>query len=243
MTDEFRILFVDDEQTFLDSTADLLRREGYGCDSISDVADAARLLEENAYQLLIADIKMPGNSDLEFVRRLAAETHDLSIILVTGHPSLASALQGVELCVVAYLVKPFDFHDLLAKVRAVAQFSSVLGIVRKELSRLDEHRHALRHVERSMQHVPRASNSQSWHTLVTITLGNIVGALSNLNQVVNQAEGRTGQGIAVPALAAQTADLRGVLSETVAILERTKSSFKSKELRDLRRRLEGLLNP
>jgi DNA-binding response OmpR family regulator len=243
VNDDFRILFVDDEETFLYSTADLLRREGFACDCASDAADAARCLAKSSYQLLIADIRMPGNADLEFVNSLASIAQGLSIILVTGHPSLASALQCIELPVVAYLVKPFNFHDLLSKVQAVAQFASVQCMVRRELYRLEEHRQGLRHAETSMQHVPRATYAQSWHALVTITLGNIVDALANLNHIVDQGDGPSPNDAGAQRVPALPGDLREVLHETVATLERTKNSFKSKELRDLRKRLEGLLNP
>ncbi len=96
MNPTLRILFVDDEQTFLHSTVDLLRRMGHECDGTSDVAEACQWLEVNDYDLAITDINIPGNVNLEFVQRLAAYRHGLPVILVTAYPSIDSAIHSVE---------------------------------------------------------------------------------------------------------------------------------------------------
>ena len=112
-----RILIADDEETFLHSTADLLRREGYECDCATDAATAADKLKQTKYDLFIADIKMPGNWELELIREIRSITKDMPVILVTGSPSLDTTKQAVQLRVVAYLVKPVDFDQLLALVK------------------------------------------------------------------------------------------------------------------------------
>ena len=59
-----RILLADDEETFLSSTADLLRKEGFECDTVQDGASALARASENNYDLLVTDLEMPGNADL-----------------------------------------------------------------------------------------------------------------------------------------------------------------------------------
>src|SRR5258705_4617016 len=117
MTKQGRILIVDDEETFSHAIIELLRREGYACDGANDAAKALQLLQCETYDLVIADINMPGNVDLEFVHLLSERTPGLPVILVTGHPTLPSAIQSIRLPVVAYLLKPFGFADLLGYVR------------------------------------------------------------------------------------------------------------------------------
>ncbi len=56
-----KILLADDEQTFLHSTADLLRDQGYECDCAMDAEEASALMQRTEYDLLISDINMPGN--------------------------------------------------------------------------------------------------------------------------------------------------------------------------------------
>ena len=155
MTNALRILFADDEETFLYSTADLLRLEGFECDCVPNAIVARQQLQQTAYDLVIADIKMPGNTELEFARFLADLNPSPPMILVTGHPSLNSAVQSVQLPVVAYLVKPFDFGELLAKVRAVEQNVAVQRAVGNELARLWEYRKSLMQVSQCTWQQPR----------------------------------------------------------------------------------------
>lgn len=113
-----RILIADDEETFLTSTADLLRREGYECACVRDAGSAARMLKTTGYDVLIADINMPGNAQLEFIRDLPHLSQGVLVILVTAYPSLRSAIEAVRLAVAAYLVKPCHFGDVLSAVRS-----------------------------------------------------------------------------------------------------------------------------
>lgn len=82
---------------------------------------ALGLLATRRYELLIADLQMPGNTQFELVEQLEQIAPEVPVILVTGYPTLASAIRAVELPVVAYLVKPFDFDELLKHVRKAIQ--------------------------------------------------------------------------------------------------------------------------
>ncbi len=119
MVDSRRILIADDEESFLYSTADILRREGYDCSCASDAIAATEMLRKESYDLLIADIKMQGNSDLEFIKALPQIAGEMPVILVTGYPSLNSAIESIQLPVVAYLVKPFELNELLVRVKDI----------------------------------------------------------------------------------------------------------------------------
>ena len=112
-----RILIVDVEETFLHSTADLLRKEGYECDCVLDAKTAVEILRKTRYDLLIAVIKIPGNSDLEVIKELPQIAAGLPVILVTDNPPLNSAIQSIQPLVVAYLLKPFELNDLLVQVK------------------------------------------------------------------------------------------------------------------------------
>ena len=94
MSELGRILIADDEETFLMSTADLLRNEGFECDCAPDATSAAQMLRSGDHDLLIADIKMPGNFELEFIRDLPQIAEGLPVILVTGYPTLDTAIQS-----------------------------------------------------------------------------------------------------------------------------------------------------
>jgi DNA-binding NarL/FixJ family response regulator len=112
-----RILLADDEDTFRSSVAVLLGREGYVCDVAGSAEEAAALLTRESYDLLITDLRMPGNLDLELLRGVAAGSSVLPVIVVTAYPSVPSAVEAMRCAVVDYLVKPFDFDELLKSVR------------------------------------------------------------------------------------------------------------------------------
>lgn len=134
MTRLGRIIIADDEETFLESTADLLREEGYECDCAMTGQNAIEWLHKKQYDLLIADIKMPGNGEMELIKELPKITEGLMAILVTGYPSLETAILATRLSVAGYLTKPVNFDNLLelvhqsvARAQAFRRFNNEAG--------------------------------------------------------------------------------------------------------------------
>lgn len=128
------ILLVDDEETFRESTCRLLRREGFDCHSAADADEGVEILRENRFDLLIADIRMPGNHDLRLVQAARDLDNQMPVILVTGYPSTDTAVHSIELSVAGYLTKPLEMADLLCHVKpAIAHsrnqraLASILG--------------------------------------------------------------------------------------------------------------------
>jgi DNA-binding NtrC family response regulator len=131
-----RILIVDEDKTFRDSTASLLGQEHYECVCAPDATTAAESLRAAAFDLLITDVKMPGNLNLELIQGIIDSIANIPLVLVTGHPSLHSAIESFQLPVVAYLVKPFERDDLLAavdKAMAAARLSRVARTMSQRL--------------------------------------------------------------------------------------------------------------
>jgi ActR/RegA family two-component response regulator len=237
-----RILVADDDETFLLSTADLLRREGYHCDCAPDAAVAEKLLRASRYDLLIADIRMPGNKDLEFVGRLGDIAKGMPVILVTGYPSLDTAIESIRLPVVAYLVKPVDFDELLGRVEIALQYGGAYAAVEETRSRVAEWNDDLDKIGRLMRLSRSDATPLSTNTFVDLTMTNIVGALSDIRNLTESITSRAGEPAACHLLnCPRPAALIKGLTEAVEVLEKTKRSFKSKELAELRRRLEEIL--
>lgn len=231
-----RILIADDEPTFLASTAELLRREGYTVDTVEDAASALTAITTAPYDLLITDLEMPGNADLDLVQQVAHASGGLPIIIITGFPSVRSAIACIELPVAAYLVKPVHFPELLKRAStAVARFRSYQTMQHAE-GRLREYRREL-----EVMPTPPANDARGGvDSFLALTLRNVMGSLTDLEQLGRALAGKT-DGTAHPCQlinCPRGAQLQRAVEDTIAVLEETKGSFKSKTLGDLRHRLE-----
>lgn len=238
-----KCLIVDDEETFLQSTAELLRREGYHCDCAPDSASATELLKNEGYDLLIADIKMPGNAELEFVKDLPQIDESIPVILVTAHPTLYTAIQSVQLNVAAYLVKPIDFNELLKQVKTSISLSHVRNLIETTSSRLESWQTDLANIEKGISSPNAGIRATSLNRYLDLNFNNTVSMLSDLkhlaeSNVSDQAKDKDACHLFnCPKLSSLTE----AVNDTVQVLEKTKSSFKSKDLGMLRKRLETLL--
>ncbi|QDT11119.1 sigma-54-dependent transcriptional regulator [Planctomycetes bacterium K23_9] len=112
-----RILIADDEPLFRDTTAELLRDEGYECVCVEDASDAINVLNEQSFDLILSDLNMPGNLQLELLQEGRTKFAHVPMIVVTGVPSIPSAIQSVRLGIADYLSKPVKFEELLASVQ------------------------------------------------------------------------------------------------------------------------------
>ena len=236
MTDAGRILLADDEPTFLEATADLLRGEGYACETVQDAEAALAAVAAGPFDLLISDLEMPGNADLQLVRQIAEQHGGLPVIILTGYPSVRSAVACIELPVAAYLTKPVAFPELLERVkRAVSRFRSWQAMQQAE-QRLKGWQEEFAKVSAMSQ-----GGAVPVDMFLALTLRNVMGSLTDLQQLgraLNQqpVEAQPCQLINCP----RGAQLSQAVEETIAVLEETKGAFKSKALGDLRHKLELL---
>ena len=240
MTMRGRILLADDEETFLSSTADLLRKEGFECDTVQDGVSALARASEHNYDLLVTDLEMPGNADLSLIRQITAARGGLPVMVITGVPSLRSAMACVELPVAAYLVKPVVFSDLLPRIQtAVTRFRSYQAMQSAE-QRLQEWRKELKTL--SGPEGNSASPTAGIDVFLSLTLRNVMGSLTDLEQLGRALAGQpVGQHPCQLLNCPRGAQLQEAVRETIRVLEETKNAFKSKALGELRQRLELLL--
>jgi DNA-binding NtrC family response regulator len=113
-----KILIADVNETFLLATADLLRQEGYECYCAKDAMTVIETLKSVKFDLLISDVNIPGNAELELIKRLREVAADLPVILITGSPFSDTQIQSLKPPVTACLNKPPDFEELLMHVRS-----------------------------------------------------------------------------------------------------------------------------
>lgn len=242
MSDTGRILIADDDETFLLSTADLLRKEGYDCDCAQDAATAAEMLCKDEYELIIADIRMPGNDELQFIRELPSIIEGVSVILVTGYPSVSTAIEAVKLPVVAYLVKPIDWVELLTHTQIAISGYRTYRTVDDAQVRLKDWSEKLEALSDNVKQKAGESGQFPMESFFSLTAKNIVGSLADLYVIMASIGGKNIEPYPCHLLNCPRIEgLTEAIVETIEILEKTKSSFKSKQLSELRKKLENVL--
>ena len=109
-----RILVVDDESSIRDLLSKTLALAEYDVDTASDGRSALERLRLYPYDLLIADLKMPGIDGLNLIREAKRLKADLPVIIITGYSTETAAIEAVNLGVSGYLTKPFRVPQVLA---------------------------------------------------------------------------------------------------------------------------------
>lgn len=114
-----RILVAEDEKDMNRLITRTLEKEGYGVDSCYDGQEALDYLESAEYDGAILDIMMPKLDGHQVLKRLRARGSDLPVLFLTARDSVADRVAGLDLGADDYLVKPFDFDELLARIRVM----------------------------------------------------------------------------------------------------------------------------
>jgi excisionase family DNA binding protein len=109
-----RVLVVDDEASIRDLLAKTLALAEYDVDAAADASTALTRVRGAEYDLLIADLRMPGMDGLALIRQVKKIRAELPVIIITGFSSEASAIEAVNLGVAGYLRKPFRVPEVLA---------------------------------------------------------------------------------------------------------------------------------
>lgn len=120
-----RILVAEDEKILNSMITKTLTNEGYSVDSCYNGEDALHFLKMGEFDLVIMDIMMPKLSGTDAVKAMRAGHYETPVIFLTAKDSVSDRVNGLDLGAQDYIVKPFAFEDLLARIRAVTR--AVLG--------------------------------------------------------------------------------------------------------------------
>lgn len=116
MHDRQRILVVDDSEPTVEVIARNLEEHGYRVWSASSVAEAIRVLQATNVDLVITDMKLPGIGGIELVRHVRSNCENTRVVMITGYPSIETAVDAVKTGADEYLAKPFTDDELLPVV-------------------------------------------------------------------------------------------------------------------------------
>ncbi|MBO0778126.1 MAG: response regulator transcription factor, partial [Ktedonobacteraceae bacterium] len=116
-----KALIVDDEENIIELIRLGLRYEGFQVETASDGEQGVTLAQRVSPDVIILDVMMPGIDGLEVLRRLRANptTRDIPILMLTAKDEVSDRILGLQTGADDYLTKPFDFYELLERIRAV----------------------------------------------------------------------------------------------------------------------------
>ncbi len=120
-----RILVVDDEASMRRMIELLLAQEGYQPKSAQNAEEAIAAMAQEAFDLVISDIRMPGLSGIDLLRRIREDGSAAEVILVTAYASAESAIEALKLGAFDYVTKPFQVDELLHVVKNALEKGSL----------------------------------------------------------------------------------------------------------------------
>jgi DNA-binding response OmpR family regulator len=118
MSQSARILIVDDQATIRLTLGALLKRAGYEVTPAENGPEAIGLLEQQRFDLMLVDLKMPEMDGMQVVAAARQRQSDLAIIVLTGHGSLETAVEGLHLGIFDYLLKTSEPALVIERVKA-----------------------------------------------------------------------------------------------------------------------------
>ena len=121
----FKILVAEDEEITLKHLINALVKAGYSAIGTNNGHDALERIENNHFDLLIADIKMPGLTGIELLEKIREKQIDSEVIIITGFGSISSVVEAMKKGAYDYVTKPFNLDELLLKVGKIREQRSL----------------------------------------------------------------------------------------------------------------------
>lgn len=109
---KLRVLVIDDDQEVLTSLTEFLTREGYQVTAVRDPRQALPEVKDGRHQIALLDVRMPELDGVTLLRQIRALDSDLCVIVMTGYPSVESAVDTMKAQAFDYLAKPFEAEQL-----------------------------------------------------------------------------------------------------------------------------------
>ena len=115
------IAVVEDEKDLNNIITKHLKKNNFSVDSVFNGEEALEYLEYGAYDLIVLDIMLPKVNGYEVVKKLRENKNETAVLMLTARDSIEDKIKGLDLGADDYLIKPFDFGELLARIRALVR--------------------------------------------------------------------------------------------------------------------------
>ncbi len=120
-----RILLVDDEVVFANNMSKLLTRRGYQVKAVNSGDEALRALMDNSFDVMVLDLKMPGMDGIATMHEMRKLGLFTEVLILTGHGSIDTALEAIQLGAYDYVTKPVEIAELLSKIEAAFERKTI----------------------------------------------------------------------------------------------------------------------
>jgi len=114
----YSVLIVDDEEEFRNMTAKLLSKRDLECACAPDGDITLNMINEKSYDVILLDVKMPGRDGIETLREIKRIAPMTEVVMLTGHASVESGINGIKYGAFDYLMKPMELEPLFEKLNA-----------------------------------------------------------------------------------------------------------------------------
>ncbi|MBX5449848.1 sigma-54-dependent transcriptional regulator [Thermogemmatispora sp.] len=167
------ILIIDDEPHLPHQIARYLSRHGYEVETVAEGEAGLRIIQQCSVDLVLLDLRLPGLSGLEVLKRIKASEPELPVIMLTAYGDVRSAVEAMKLGASDYLLKGFDLEELLLVVQRALETSAMyreLRQLRRERSDNYHFNYIVGHSERMRQvfeMVARVARSDTASVLIT----------------------------------------------------------------------------
>ena len=166
-----KVLIVDDETSLRITLSEFLKREGYEVNSAENVESAILLLQENEYDVVLSDIIMPEQTGVSLLKYIREIKPDIQVIMMTGQPTVDTAVEAIHFGARDYLFKPVLKNDLIRVVNQAVRFKQLLD----DKQRLEIERDILKKsIERAEQNLNNFFNTINDLLFVLDMEGNII---------------------------------------------------------------------
>ena len=118
---KMRLMLVDDEERFLQTTGKMIRRKGYDVITAASGEECLEKLEQELVHVVILDVKMPGMDGVETLKKIKQHYPRIEVIMLTGHATADSAVEGLKSGATDYLQKPTSVEDLITKAEQIGR--------------------------------------------------------------------------------------------------------------------------
>ena len=113
---ELKVLVIDDEPDFMETIVKRLQKRKLFVVGVGSGEEALALLMKEAFDVAVLDVRMPGMDGIETLKEMKKRSPLTEVIMLTGHGSVESGMQGMSMGAFDYMIKPADFDELFEKI-------------------------------------------------------------------------------------------------------------------------------